>query len=67
VDCSAPLSASLTVESRAGKWKMNVPDRNRLLVFGLDKFSCSWSKQKVVIQYQETAHAQRDVISIEMQ
>ena len=67
VDCSGPLSASLTLVSPAGKWKMNVADRNHLLVFGLDKFSCSWSRQNVVIRYRETAHAQRDVISIEIQ
>jgi tetratricopeptide (TPR) repeat protein len=67
VDCSAPLSASLTLVSPAGKWKMQVADRNHLLVFGLDKFSCSWNNQKVVVQYRQKGHAERDVISIEME
>ena len=66
-DCASPPSILLTVVSGAKTWKMKVADRDRLILIGADKFSCSWSKQKVAVNYRETAEGEARVISLEIQ
>jgi Flp pilus assembly protein TadD len=67
VDCSTPPSATLTVISGAKTWKMNVADTNHVIVIGADKFSCAWNKQKVALNYRETAEGESSVVSLEIQ
>ena len=67
VDCSSPPVATLTVASGGKNWKMQVRDSKRVLLIGADSFSCSWSKQKVALNYRETGDAAGNVISIEVQ
>jgi Tfp pilus assembly protein PilF len=66
-DCATPPSAVLTVVSGEKTWKMMVPDRNHLVLIGADSFSCSWSNQKVAINYRETNNGEASVISLEIQ
>lgn len=67
VDCSAAPSAAFTVVSGPKTWKMTVADTNHMLLFGAEKFSCSWNKQKVFLNYRETADGQGNVVSMEVQ
>lgn len=67
VDCSAAPSAALTVVSAAKTWKMTVADTNHMLLFGAQKFSCSWNKQKVFVNYRETGDGQGNVVTLEIQ
>jgi hypothetical protein len=67
VDCSLPPAATLTVVSGGKNWKMQVRNRKQVLLIGADSFSCSWSKQKVALNYRETGDATGNVISIEVQ
>jgi hypothetical protein len=57
----------LTVTSGKNTWKMTVPDRNHLVLIGADEFSCSWNKEKIAVNYRETAAGQGSVISLEIQ
>jgi tetratricopeptide (TPR) repeat protein len=66
-DCATPPSAVLTVVSGEKTWKMMVADRNHLVLIGADNFSCSWSNQKVAINYRETSDGPANVISLEIQ
>ncbi|MFZ1010338.1 MAG: tetratricopeptide repeat protein [Candidatus Sulfotelmatobacter sp.] len=66
-DCATPPSAVLTVVSGEKTWKMMVADRNHLVLIGADSFSCSWSNQKVAINYRETNNGEANVISLEIQ
>jgi Tfp pilus assembly protein PilF len=66
-DCATPPSAMLTVVSGEKTWKMMVADRNHLVLIGADNFSCSWSNQKVAINYRETNSGEANVISLEIQ
>jgi len=66
-DCATPPSVLLTVVSGAKTWKMKVADRNHLVLIGADEFSCSWSKQKVAVNYRETTNGEASVISLEIQ
>jgi tetratricopeptide (TPR) repeat protein len=66
VDCSAPPSAVLTVVSGAKTWKMKVTDITHAIVFGADKFSCLWSKQKIAVNYRETGIGKGSVVSLEI-
>jgi tetratricopeptide (TPR) repeat protein len=67
-DCTTtPPSVLLTVTSGKNTWKMMVPDRNHMVLIGADEFSCSWNKEKVAVNYRETAEGQGSVISLEIQ
>jgi hypothetical protein len=48
-------------------WKMNVADRNHLILIGADQFSCDWHKQKVALNYRESTEGGGDVFSLEIQ
>ena len=67
IDCSTPPEATLTVVSGGKTWKMQVPDSTHVLLIGADTFSCSWSRQKVAINYRETGTGAGRVVSIEVQ
>ena len=67
IDCSSPPEATLTVVSGGKTWKMQVPDSKHVLLIGADAFSCSWSKQKVALNYRETGTGVGRVVSIEVQ
>ncbi len=67
VDCSTPPNVTLTVVSGGKTWKMQVSDTNHILLVGADVFSCSWSKQKVALNYREIGAGAGRVVSIEIQ
>jgi tetratricopeptide (TPR) repeat protein len=67
VDCATPPLAVLTVLAGAKTWKMRVADRDHLVLIGADEFSCTWSRQRVALNYRETATGEGSVISLEIQ
>jgi tetratricopeptide (TPR) repeat protein len=67
VDCSTPPLATLTLVSGTKTWKMKVADTEHLILIGADKFSCSWNKQKVALNYRETSEGEAFVVSLEIQ
>jgi tetratricopeptide (TPR) repeat protein len=67
VDCSTPPHATMTVLSDGETWKMQVADSKHVLLIGADNFSCSWTKQKVALNYRETGEDEGRVFSIEVQ
>jgi tetratricopeptide (TPR) repeat protein len=67
VDCSSPPSALLTVVAGTKSWKMKVTDTNHVVMLGADKFSCSWARQKVALNYRVTGDAEGTVVSLELE
>jgi tetratricopeptide (TPR) repeat protein len=67
VDCSKSPAALLTVASGPKIWKLSVADKNHLVLIGADQFSCDWQKQKVAVNYRETADGEGTVVSLELQ
>jgi Tfp pilus assembly protein PilF len=67
VDCSSPPQAILTVLSGGRTWKMKVADTDHAILIGEDKFSCSWGKKKVAINYRPSGASEGNVISLEIQ
>lgn len=67
VDCSAAPSAVLTITAGTRIWKMRVADTNHLILSGAEKFSCSWSKEKVSMNYRETGENEGSLVSLEIQ
>ncbi len=67
VDCASPPAAVLTVSSGNKVWKMMVADTQHAIVIGADKFSCSWTHQKMAFNYTPSAANEGKVISIELQ
>lgn len=66
-DCTTSPSAVLTVVSGGKTWKIKVADRNHLVLIGANEFSCSWNKQRVALNYRETANGEGSAISLEIQ
>jgi tetratricopeptide (TPR) repeat protein len=67
VDCSAAPVAILSVVSGGKAWKMKVADSNHVIVIGADKFSCSWTNQKVALNYRQTGENEGKVMTLEIQ
>lgn len=67
VDCTTPPRALLTVVSGTKTLKMKVGDTNHVILIGADQFSCSWNKQKVALNYRESADGEANVVSLEIQ
>jgi tetratricopeptide (TPR) repeat protein len=67
VDCTTEPSAVLTVVSGSQTLKMQVADRNHVVLIGTDQFSCSWTRQKVAVNYREGDAGKISVISLEIQ
>jgi len=53
VDCSTEPEATLTILSGSQTLKMQIADRNHLVIIGADQFSCAWTSQKVAVHYRE--------------
>jgi Flp pilus assembly protein TadD len=66
VDCSTEPAAVLTLTSGSKTLNLKVANRAHLILMGADQFSCSWTKQKVAINYR-AAEGDTDVISLEIQ
>lgn len=67
VDCSTEPAATLTITSGSQTLKLQIADRNRVVLIGADRFSCSWTSQKVAVNYREGDTGQASVISLEIQ
>ncbi|HEY3972804.1 MAG TPA: tetratricopeptide repeat protein [Candidatus Sulfotelmatobacter sp.] len=68
VDCSTEPSALLVVSSGSKMLNLRVADRNHVILIGADRFSCSWAKQKVAVNYRQSAGgSETDVVSLEIQ
>ncbi|HVR22766.1 MAG TPA: tetratricopeptide repeat protein, partial [Candidatus Polarisedimenticolia bacterium] len=67
VDCSTEPAATLTIMSGSQTLKMHIADRNHVVLIGADQFSCSWTSQKVAVNYREGDTGKATVISLEIQ
>ena len=67
VDCSSPPLAILTISSSSKTWSLVTPNRDKMVLIGADKFSCSWSNQKVAANFTPTAAAEGKIVSLEIQ
>jgi hypothetical protein len=67
VDCSTDPAATLTIMSGSQTLKVQIADRNRVVLIGADQFSCSWTSQKVAVNYREGDTGKASVISLEIQ
>jgi Tfp pilus assembly protein PilF len=67
VDCSSDPAATLTIMSGSQTLKVQIADRNRVVLIGADQFSCSWTSQKVAVNYREGDTGKASLISLEIQ
>ena len=67
VACTTDPSVVLTVVSGSQTLELKVADKGHLILIGTDKFSCSWTKQKVAVNYRENERGELSVISLEIQ
>jgi Flp pilus assembly protein TadD len=67
VDCDASPGATLNLKAGARTLKLHVPDTRHVIVIGADGFSCSWTNQKLAVNYVETRPGEGQVMSIEVQ
>jgi tetratricopeptide (TPR) repeat protein len=67
VDCSSPPAAVLSVVSGGETYVFRAADMAAIPLIGAEKFSCSWTKRPVAINYREAADHTREVVSLEVQ
>jgi len=67
VDCSQAPGAVLTVTSGGKKWKMLASDAKKMVVFGADSLSCSWTNKKIAVNYRKSGENEGQLVSLELQ
>jgi len=67
VDCSIEPAAQLTVTSGSKTLTLKVADTTHVILMGADHFSCSWSNQKVAVNYRQNDSGETSVMSVELQ
>jgi tetratricopeptide (TPR) repeat protein len=67
VDCSAAPAATLTISSGGKKWKMLAPQSKKLVLIGVDEFSCSWTNRKVSVNYRKSGDDRGNLVSMELE
>jgi Flp pilus assembly protein TadD len=67
VDCSSVPAATLTISSAGIKWRMLAPQARKLIVFGADELSCSWTNRKVSVNYRKSGNEQGTLVSLELE
>jgi hypothetical protein len=48
-------------------FEQQIADRNHVVLIGADQFSCSWTSQKVAVNYREGETGKATMISLEIQ
>jgi tetratricopeptide (TPR) repeat protein len=66
VDCSPSPAAVLTIQEGGKTWKMRTRDRHKLLLIGVDKFSCGWRNEKVLVNFRETGPGEANLVTLEL-
>lgn len=67
VDCSIAPAAMLQVKSGTKTWNFRTQDRSKLVLIGVDEFSCEWKNKRVAVNYRELGDGAGDLISLEIQ
>jgi Flp pilus assembly protein TadD len=67
VDCAPAPGAVLEVQAGGRTYKFRTSNVAHAIVIGADKFSCAWTNQRVAVNYRETAEAEGNLVSIEIQ
>jgi hypothetical protein len=62
-----PCPAAAAVISERKTWKMRLAASKHIVVIGADNFSCGWTKQRVALNDRETADAEGNVATVEIQ
>lgn len=67
VDCGPVPGAVIEVQSAGKTYKFKISNVAHAIVIGADNFSCQWTNQRVAVNYRETAEAEGNLVSIEIQ
>jgi tetratricopeptide (TPR) repeat protein len=65
VECGSSPGAILHVSSAGRTWKLQVPDRNTIVLIGVDHFDCGWRDASVSINYKRSGDLQGELVSLE--
>ena len=66
VDCSKSPMVTMTVSSKGKEWVMFSRDVHKLMLIGVENFSCNWMNKKASVNYRLTADGRGELISLEI-
>jgi hypothetical protein len=66
VDCSKSPLVTMTVTSKGKEFVMFSRDVHKLMLIGVENFSCAWTKKKASVNYRLTADGRGELISLEI-
>lgn len=66
VDCSAKPGAVLKIISGKKTMEMFTQDTSKLLLIGVDTFSCAWAERKVSVNYRLKPDGRGELVSLEI-
>jgi tetratricopeptide (TPR) repeat protein len=66
IDCSKSPLVTMTVSSKGKEWVMFSRDVHKLMLIGVENFSCTWTNKKASVNYRLTADGRGELISLEI-
>jgi len=66
IDCSKPPMVSITVASKGKNWMLFTRDVQKLMLIGVENFSCNWTNKKASVNYRPQADGRGEIVSLEI-
>jgi tetratricopeptide (TPR) repeat protein len=66
VDCSKAPTVSLIFAGKGKRWVMYARDVQKLMLIGVENFSCNWMNRKASVNYRLEADGRGEMISLEI-
>ena len=66
VDCTKAPMVTITVMAKGKNWLMYSRDVQKLMLIGVENFSCDWTNKKASVNYRLQADGRGEIISLEI-
>ncbi len=66
VDCTKSPMVTITVSAKGKNWVMYSRDVQKLMLIGVENFSCDWTNKKASVNYRLQADGRGEIISLEI-
>jgi len=57
---------SITVASKGKNWMLFTRDVQKLMLIGVENFSCNWTNKKASVNYRPQADGRGEIVSLEI-
>jgi hypothetical protein len=66
-ECPSDGTATIFLKVGAKMLKLHAAQAKKILMLGADAFDCGWTARRVAVNFRESAEAEGDLVSVELQ